>query len=120
MKASLVAIAAVTSLSLFVGLFLAFNALLLAIGPISDAQARSRETTVTTPRGTSTRQTNADCANGSCTRNRQVTGPNGNTATKSGTISKTGDGSASFNSTTTGPQGGSIQRSGTVTTTPAQ
>src|SRR3546814_4140931 len=60
-----------------------------------DAAARSRETTVTTPRGTTTRDTTTQCADGSCTRNRSVTGPNGQTRTKTGTATKTGTGSRS-------------------------
>src|SRR3546814_14199733 len=77
-----------------------------------DAAARSRETTVTTPRGTTTRDKTTQCADGSCTRNRSVTGPNGQTRTKTGTATKTGTGSATWSRQTTGPNGGTAHRRG--------
>jgi len=55
---------------------------------------------------------NRSCSNGTCTRNATLTTNNGNTWTRSGSISAAGDGTGSYSRVTTGPNGGEVTRSG--------
>lgn len=52
------------------------------------------------------------CSDGTCTRDATKTMNNGNTWTRSGSITANGDGTGSYNRTTTGPNGGEVTRSG--------
>ena len=73
------------------------------------ASAYDRGVTVTTPRGTYTKSVEAGCGGGECTRDAQVTGPNG------GTVSRSSQCAAGWRSyrcsgTITGPKGNSLTR----------
>lgn len=93
-------------------------AAVLALGSVTAANAWTRNATVTTPRGTNYGSTTGSCSGGTCSRTRSVTGPNGYTASRSGSVSRTGSNSASYSRTTTGPYGNSVTRSGSVTVYP--
>lgn len=86
----------------------------LVVAGSSAASAWTRSGTVTTPRGTYTGSASGGCAGGTCSRSATVTGPNGRTVSRSGSISRTGPHSYSYSRTTTGPQGRSVTRAGTV------
>jgi hypothetical protein len=90
---------------------IALSALLVA-GTGSDAKAWTRTGSVTTQRGTYTRTVNGSCGSGSCSRSASVTGPNGRTVSRTGSISRTGPNRYAYNRTTTGPYGGSVTSSG--------
>ncbi len=63
------------------GMTIAACTMLACMGVAAEAEARSwsRGGSVTGPRGTTTWQRSGDCAGGTCTRSRTVTGPNGGT-----------------------------------------
>ena len=86
--------------------------------PLSQASAWTRSGSVTTWRGTYTGQASGSCAGGTCTRTRSVTGPNGNTITQSGSVSRTGPYRYDYSRTTTGTNGNSVTRSGTAYANP--
>lgn len=86
-------------------------------GLAGTADARDRSSSVTTQRGTFNGQTSKGCSGGTCTREQSVTGPNGKTAERSGSVTKNGQGDYSYTREATGPNGKAIERSGTVTTT---
>jgi len=86
----------------------------VVVAGCSAASAWTRSGTVTTPRGTYTGSASGGCAGGTCSRSATVTGPNGRTVSRSGSISRTGPHSYSYSRTTTGPQGRSVTRAGTV------
>jgi hypothetical protein len=117
----------------------------VALAGTAEARDWKREGTVTTPRGTITKNAEGSCAGGTCNRTRSrtgvnggtatsqgtatrtengvtgsktVTGPNGKTVTKEGSITKSGDGQLSYEKETIGPNGGTATRQGTVTVTP--
>lgn len=85
---------------------------LLMIGAASEASAWTRTGSVTTQRGTYTRTASGSCGGGTCSRSASVTGPNGRTVSRAGSISRTGVRSYAYNRTTTGPNGGSVSRGG--------
>ncbi|WP_156921996.1 hypothetical protein [Azorhizobium doebereinerae] len=89
---------------------------LLAIWGADASQAAtwSRSGSVTTARGTSSGSVSGACAAGTCTRAATVSGPYGGTASRSGSITRTGPHAYSYARTTTGPYGGSVSRSGWV------
>jgi hypothetical protein len=91
---------------------------LLLVGTIAEASAWTRQGTVTTARGTYTVNGAGSCAGGTCSRARTVTGPNGGTVTRSGSVTKTSPGQYQYSRTTTGPPGGTVTRSGTVVVAP--
>src|SRR6202012_2993776 len=68
---------------------IALSALLIG-GAASDAKAWTRTGTVKTQRGTYTRTASGSCGGGTCSRSASVTGPNGHTVSRSGSISRTG------------------------------
>jgi hypothetical protein len=81
----------------------------------ADANAWTRNATVTGMRGTATVATTGNCANNTCTRNVVRTGPNGYSATRQGTASCAG-GTCTGSRTTTGPSNNTIVRQSTVST----
>jgi hypothetical protein len=89
----------------------------LLVTSIAAAEARSwnRSGTNIGPRGTSSYGVTGQCSGGTCTRNATRTGPYGNTATRTGTVTRTAPGSFQGSRTTTGPGGRSVTRSGTLT-----
>lgn len=85
----------------------------MAVAPVAVAQDAQR--TVTGPQGqTATRSGSANCADASCTRSGSVTGPQGQTATRNRTVSRTAPGQWSAQGTATGRRGGTATRSGSV------
>ena len=93
-------------------------AVLISVGAVSQADAWTRSGSVTTARGTYTGSASGSCAGGTCSRSRSVTGPYGNTVSRSGSVSRTAPYAYSYSRTTTGPYGNSVTRSGTVTAYP--
>lgn len=85
----------------------------LAIVPaVSAGEAQS---TVTGPQGrTATRSGSADCADGTCTRSGTATGPQGQSATRQRSVTRTAPGQWSAQGSATGRNGGTATRSGTV------
>lgn len=93
-------------------------AALLSTAAASQADAWTRSGSVTTARGTYTGSASGSCAGGICSRSRTVTGPNGNSVSRSGSVSRTGPYRYSYSRTTTGPNGNSVTRSGAVAAYP--
>ncbi len=85
----------------------------VALGAAPDADAWTRNSTVTGPRGTTTIQGSGSCANHSCSRNVIRTGPTGNVTTRQGSAGCAG-GSCTGTRTTTFPNGNSVTRLTTV------
>ena len=82
----------------------------------ADANAWTRNGTVTGPNGTAHVQAWGSCANGSCSRTITRTGPYGYSVTRQGTIAcDRAAGSCNYNSQTTGPRGYTVYRQGTIT-----
>src|SRR5262245_17810228 len=81
-------------------------------GAVCDANAWRRTATVTTHRGTYTGTVTGSCGGGMCSRSASVTGPNGHTVSRSGSITRTGPFRYAYTRTTTGPNGHSFTRSG--------
>jgi len=79
----------------------------------SDANAWTREGTVTTGRGTSTFNASGYCANGTCVRRITRTGPFGGTYTRQGRIT-CAPGVCWGRSRITGPNGNTVYRRGVV------
>jgi len=85
----------------------------LALAPAASAWEAERN--VTGPQGqTATRSGTANCADGTCTRTGTATGPQGRTATRNRTLTETAPGQWSAQGTATGRFGGTATRSGTV------
>jgi hypothetical protein len=80
----------------------------------ADAASWSRSGSVTTWRGTYHGSASGSCANGTCARSVSVTGPNGRSVSRTGTVSRVAPHRYDYSLTTTGPNGNSITRSGTV------
>lgn len=90
-------------------------ALALSVTAVADANAWSRNATVSGPYRSATVHGSGSCYNGVCTRQITRTGPNGYSATRSGSVyCDPNTGSCSGHSTVTGPYGGTINRQGTV------
>lgn len=87
---------------------------LVSVAAATEAAAWTRSTTVTTPRGTYAGSASAGCAAGVCSRSATVTGPYGNSVSRSGSVARTGYPSYMYSRTTTGPYGRSVTRSGSV------
>jgi hypothetical protein len=85
-----------------------------AAASVSPADAWTHSGSLTTRRGTYTASGAGGCGGGACTYTRTVTGPNGGTVTRSGSITRTGPYRYDYTRTTTGPNGNSVTRSGTV------
>jgi hypothetical protein len=93
-------------------------AALLSIAAATPANAWTRSGSVTTRRGTYTGSASGSCSGGTCSRTRTVTGPNGNSWSRTGSVSRTGPYRYSYSRTTTGPNGNTVTRSGWVRTDP--
>jgi hypothetical protein len=84
-------------------------------GASADAFARQRSSTATGRNGgTVTRDFQSGCANGTCSRSRSVTGPQGNTHSHSGSATNNGDGTYSTQRSAEGRRGGTYSGSGTT------
>jgi hypothetical protein len=88
-------------------------AVVLSFAAAADANAWTRATTVTGPRGTSTVTASGACANGVCSRQVTRTGPNGYSVSRQGWAQCAG-GVCTTSSVTTGPRGRSVYRSGVI------
>jgi hypothetical protein len=85
---------------------------LLATGlEASSAFAFERTVTLTTPRGTYTKSASGGCAGAVCTRDAEITGPNGHTVSRSGSCAA-GRWFYGCTGTLTGPNGHTLSRSG--------
>ncbi len=90
-------------------------ALFSSIAMSPAAVAWEAQSSVTGPQGqTATRSGSASCADGSCTRSGSVTGPQGQTATRNRTVTRTAPGQWSTQGTATGRRGGTVTRSGSL------
>ncbi len=82
----------------------------------ADANAWQRKTSSTGPRGFSRSvESSGNCSGGACTYSRSVTGPLGNTRTRSGTVADTGGGSGASwqrSGSATGPNGNTVTYGG--------
>jgi hypothetical protein len=101
-----------------VALLSASLAAVLSLTMVAEAAAWTRNSTVTTPRGTYSHNVTGTCSGGACARSGSVTGPYGGTVSRTGTVTRTGPSSYSYSRTTTGPYGNSVTRSGTVQVSP--
>lgn len=88
---------------------------LFVVGAVAEASAWTRSGTVTTGRGTYNVQGSGSCGWRSCSGSRTVTGPNGNSVTRQGTLTRIGPGRAYYSGSVTGPNGGTVYRRGVVT-----
>jgi hypothetical protein len=88
-------------------------AVALSFMATADANAWSRSTTVTGPRGTATVTASGSCANGVCTRQATRTGPRGYSVSRQGTAQCAG-GVCTTSSVVTGPYGGTRYRSSVI------
>lgn len=93
-------------------------ATLVSVGAASQADAWTRSGSVTTARGTYTGSASGGCAGGTCSRSASVTGPNGKTVSRTGSVARTGPYRYGYTRTTTGPNGNSVTRNGWVRTYP--
>jgi len=73
------------------------------------ASAYDRGVTVTTPNGTYTKSVNGSCSGGVCSRDAEISGPNGGSVSRSGSCA-VGWRFYGCTSTTTGPKGNSVTR----------
>jgi hypothetical protein len=79
------------------------------------ASAFEAQRSVTGPQGqTATRSGSVDCADGNCTRSGSATGPQGQTATRQRSVTRAAPGQWSGQGNATGPRGGTATRSGSV------
>lgn len=93
---------------------LAVAVLGLTLGASIAEAGWSRKSSVTGPNGnTVSRSGSGSCSGGSCSASRTTTGPYGNSVSRSGSGSCS-DGTCSGSRTTTGPNGNSVTRSGSV------
>lgn len=88
---------------------------LFVVGAAADASAWTRSGTVTTGRGTYTVQGSGSCGWRTCSGSRTVTGPNGNSVTRQGSITRIGPNRAYYSGSVTGPYGNTAYRRGVIT-----
>jgi hypothetical protein len=88
-------------------------AVVLSFAAAADANAWTRATTVTGPRGTSTVTASGACANGVCNRQVTRTGPRGYSVSRQGSAQCAG-GVCTTSSVATGPYGGTRYRSSVI------
>jgi hypothetical protein len=88
-------------------------AVALSFMATADANAWSRSTTVTGPRGTATVTASGSCANGVCTRQATRTGPRGYSVSRQSSAQCAG-GVCTTRSVVTGPYGGTRYRSSII------
>lgn len=90
-------------------------AMLGSIVIVPAASAFEAQSTVTGPQGqTATRSGSASCEGGNCTRSGSATGPQGQTAARQRSVTRTAPGQWSGQGTATGRRGGTVARSGSV------
>ncbi|MBP2561324.1 hypothetical protein J2T08_002240 [Neorhizobium galegae] len=82
-----------------------------ALLSVGQANAWTRDGSVSGPRGTASVHANGNCASGSCSRSVTRTGPNGYSMSRNGSASCDG-GTCTGSRTTTGPRGNTVTRSG--------
>ena len=87
--------------------------------PVASAHAWTRGGHFTTWRGTYYGHASGGCCCGTCSRSASITGPNGRTASRSGSVTRIGPHDYSYSRTTTGPRGNSVTRGGTVAVYPS-
>ena len=87
-------------------------AAVLSLAAASDASAWTRTGSVTTRNGTYSRTVDGSCGGHSCSRSSTVTGPDGHSVSRSGSITRTGPYRYSYSRTTTGPRGNGVTRRG--------
>lgn len=80
----------------------------------AEANAWSRDRSVSGVNGTASMHSSGGCSGGSCSRNVTRTGPKSNTYSRSGTLTCQEGGSCSGSATTTGPNGNTVTRQGSV------
>ncbi|MBB4505277.1 MULTISPECIES: hypothetical protein [Rhizobium] len=86
-----------------------------ALTVAADANARSRDRSVSGTNGTASMHASGGCSGGSCSRNVTRTGPYGKTYSRSRTATcDQTSGSCSGSATTTGPNGSTVTRQGSV------
>lgn len=88
-------------------------AAVLSMAAVADANAWSRNGTITSWRGTATVSGSGACEDGTCSRQITRTGPYGNSMSREGSVTCAG-GTCSGSRTTTGPRGNTVIREGTV------
>ena len=88
-------------------------AAVLSFAAAADANAWSRNGSITGPRGTATVTGSGTCANGSCSRSVTRTGPYGYSVSRQGTAS-CANGTCTGSRTTTGPRGNTVYRQGSI------
>ncbi|NKC31673.1 hypothetical protein [Falsiroseomonas selenitidurans] len=90
-------------------------AMLGSVAGVPAASAWEAQSSLTGPQGqTATRSGSLNCADGSCTRSGSATGPQGQTATRQRNVTRTAPGQWSAQGTATGRRGGTATRSGSV------
>jgi hypothetical protein len=93
-------------------------AAVMGLASVSEADAWARSGRFTTRRGTFYGSATGGCGGGTCSRSVSVTGPNGGTVSRTGSITRVGHSTYDYSRTTTGPNGNSVTRSGTVVAYP--
>lgn len=87
---------------------------------VVDAQAFSRQSSWSGPRGTGSASVGGGCSNGTCSRSAVRTGAYGRSVSHSGSVTHTGPGQYGYSRSTTGPNGNTRTRSGSVVVTNGQ
>jgi hypothetical protein len=82
-----------------------------ALLSVGQANAWTRDGSISGPRGTASVHANGGCTGGSCSRSINRTGPDGYSMSRSGSVSCDG-GYCNGSRTTTGPRGNTVTRSG--------
>lgn len=86
-----------------------------ALTAAAEANAWSRDRSVSGANGTASMHSSGGCSGGSCSRDVTRTGPNGKTYSRSRTATcDQAGGSCSGSATTTGPNGNTVTRQGSV------
>lgn len=80
----------------------------------TEANAWSRERSVSGSNGTASMQASGGCSGGTCSRNVSHTGPNGKSYSRSRTLTCQQGGSCSGSAVTTGSNGNTVTRQGSV------
>ena len=81
---------------------------------VVDAQAFSRQSSWSGPRGTGSASVGGSCSNGTCNRSAVHTGAYGRSVNRSGSVTRTAPGQYVYSGATTGPNGNTRTRSGSV------
>ncbi|HUH85937.1 MAG TPA: hypothetical protein VLX85_15105 [Stellaceae bacterium] len=86
-------------------------------GAASDASAWSSKGQLTTFRGTFTHQGGGSCAAGTCSRAGSTVGPNGKSVSTQGSITRVAPGDYTYKRSITGPNGHTATDTGTINVT---